>query len=99
MIEALQAEPRIAVDDSDRAGDGSATADLIRSPREFAGLAEEWRELFASSGCDNVFLSYEWMSAWWAFLRSGIWQIPIFATDFRLSFLLKSVLRSSRYPG
>jgi CelD/BcsL family acetyltransferase involved in cellulose biosynthesis len=65
MIEALQAEPRIAVDDSDRAGDGSATADLIRSPREFAGLAEEWRELFASSGCDNDFLSYEWMSAWW----------------------------------
>jgi CelD/BcsL family acetyltransferase involved in cellulose biosynthesis len=32
---------------------------------EFALMREEWNELLASSGADCLFLSWEWLSAWW----------------------------------
>jgi CelD/BcsL family acetyltransferase involved in cellulose biosynthesis len=43
----------------------------ISSTEEFAQLAPEWRELLASSGLENVFLTFEWMSTWWRHFGRG----------------------------
>lgn len=37
----------------------------------FDGLREEWNDLLRSSAADTVFLTWEWMRAWWAHLSFG----------------------------
>jgi CelD/BcsL family acetyltransferase involved in cellulose biosynthesis len=38
----------------------------VTTATEFEGLCDEWTDLFISSGSNNVFLTYEWMSEWWS---------------------------------
>ena len=45
--------------------DISFTVHVIRTTEEFLLLGPEWKELFHRIGCDNVFLSFEWLSEWW----------------------------------
>jgi CelD/BcsL family acetyltransferase involved in cellulose biosynthesis len=37
----------------------------IHTNGELVGLGPEWQELFQRIGCDNVFLTFEWLSQWW----------------------------------
>lgn len=37
------------------------------APAALEQLSGEWRELFARIGCQNVFLSAEWMTTWWQY--------------------------------
>lgn len=37
----------------------------------FEGLREEWNTLLSASASDTVFLTWEWMRAWWAHLSVG----------------------------
>ncbi len=43
----------------------SVTAKVVRSRSEFQQLGPEWTALFTRAGCSSVFLSFEWMAAWW----------------------------------
>jgi len=43
---------------------------LISEDVELKAIGPAWKELFARSGCSNVFLSFEWMSTWWTQLAN-----------------------------
>jgi CelD/BcsL family acetyltransferase involved in cellulose biosynthesis len=43
----------------------SLTVHVIRTTEELLRLGPEWKRLFHRTGCDNVFLSFEWLSEWW----------------------------------
>lgn len=38
---------------------------VIRTNGELRSLGPAWKELFQRIRCDNVFLSFEWLSEWW----------------------------------
>ncbi|MGX2040716.1 GNAT family N-acetyltransferase [Methylocaldum sp. MU1018] len=40
--------------------------EIVRSEEGFLALAPEWNALLEASGLENVFLTWEWISAWWA---------------------------------
>jgi CelD/BcsL family acetyltransferase involved in cellulose biosynthesis len=44
---------------------------LITQPGEFWRLAESWNDLLAHSGFNVVFLTHEWLSAWWRDYGAG----------------------------
>jgi CelD/BcsL family acetyltransferase involved in cellulose biosynthesis len=41
----------------------------VRDEREFTALAPQWRDLFARAADTNIFLSHEWLHAWWTAYR------------------------------
>jgi len=45
--------------------DTTLHASEVRANGELMGLGPEWQELFQRIGCDNVFLTFEWLSQWW----------------------------------
>jgi CelD/BcsL family acetyltransferase involved in cellulose biosynthesis len=45
--------------------------ELIKDPGRLQELQEEWSELLAHSAADCLFLSWEWMHAWWTHLAAG----------------------------
>jgi CelD/BcsL family acetyltransferase involved in cellulose biosynthesis len=47
------------------------TTELIQSSRELERLESEWQELFCRSGCDNPFLTFDWMHEWWTRFGRG----------------------------
>src|SRR5262249_7982458 len=47
------------------------TIDRITDRGTFMTLREEWRELLAASGADCIFLTWEWLYAWWNHLAAG----------------------------
>ena len=47
------------------------TSELIEDRARFARLGEEWNELLRASASDNVFLTFEWLNAWWTRLADG----------------------------
>ena len=38
----------------------------LRSQGDFERIRQSWNELLAQSAADNIFLTWEWASAWWA---------------------------------
>ena len=44
---------------------------VVRTSAELQRLGPEWKQLFQRIGCDNVFLSFEWLSEWWLHLGQG----------------------------
>ncbi len=50
---------------SDAQGRSQLSARVLRGDEEMIGLRVEWDWLFKTSGCDNAFLSFAWMSEWW----------------------------------
>src|SRR2546427_13262833 len=40
----------------------------IEDPADFANLREEWNGLLAASQADCLFLTWEWLYAWWKHL-------------------------------
>ena len=44
---------------------------LVSDAGEFDQIEEEWNDLFRRSGCENVFLSFGWMSTWWTHFGKG----------------------------
>jgi CelD/BcsL family acetyltransferase involved in cellulose biosynthesis len=45
---------------------GPVQIEIVTSPEGFEGLGAGWNNLLASSSTDSVFLSWEWLSTWWA---------------------------------
>jgi CelD/BcsL family acetyltransferase involved in cellulose biosynthesis len=39
--------------------------EIVQSEEGFLALAAEWSALLESSGLENIFLTWEWMSTWW----------------------------------
>src|SRR3954468_3261095 len=39
---------------------------VVREEAELWSLASDWKNLFHSAECNNIFLSFEWLSQWWA---------------------------------
>ena len=44
---------------------GLAAVACLRTSSELAAFSGEWRELYQRIGCQNAFLSVEWMASWW----------------------------------
>jgi len=44
---------------------------LVSDAGGFDQIAGEWNDLFRRSGCENVFLSFAWMSTWWTHFGKG----------------------------
>ncbi|HSA99777.1 MAG TPA: GNAT family N-acetyltransferase [Anaerolineales bacterium] len=44
---------------------GAIRIDLVRSTEAFLALESEWKALFERCDIRNVFLTWEWISAWW----------------------------------
>lgn len=47
------------------AGDDGLVITCITAETGLRELAEDWHDLFQRTGCDNVFLSFDWMETWW----------------------------------
>src|SRR5947207_3225723 len=43
----------------------------IENTAEFERLGEEWNPLLAASNARSVFLTWEWLHAWWKHLSDG----------------------------
>jgi CelD/BcsL family acetyltransferase involved in cellulose biosynthesis len=39
--------------------------EIIENSTAFAACRDEWNDLLQRSSCDHVFLTHEWVSAWW----------------------------------
>lgn len=46
--------------------DFALSTHVVREKGELWSLASDWKHLFHTAECDNVFLSFEWLSQWWA---------------------------------
>jgi len=44
------------------------SARVVQTSGELRNLGPDWRDLFRRAHCDNIFLSYEWLSEWWTHL-------------------------------
>jgi CelD/BcsL family acetyltransferase involved in cellulose biosynthesis len=42
------------------------STDVVREEAELCSLASDWKNLFHRAECSNIFLSFEWLSQWWA---------------------------------
>jgi CelD/BcsL family acetyltransferase involved in cellulose biosynthesis len=51
--------------------DTSCETSLVTLENDLRSLRDEWSELFLRTRCENVFLSYEWMSNWWNHFGGG----------------------------
>ena len=47
------------------------STEMIRDPSQFAALAEGWDALCQDSAADNVFLTWDWVQAWWEHFGAG----------------------------
>ncbi len=47
------------------------TSEVIRSPEALKELGPGWADLFSRAGCENVFLSFDWMEEWWRCYGKG----------------------------
>jgi glycosyltransferase involved in cell wall biosynthesis/CelD/BcsL family acetyltransferase involved in cellulose biosynthesis len=45
--------------------------DLVATEEGFLSLRPEWEDLLGNSDTDNVFVTWEWMWAWWQAFRDG----------------------------
>lgn len=50
---------------------GPLTIAAVEHEREWFGLSREWNELLRNSASDNLFLTWEWLDAWWTHLSGS----------------------------
>jgi len=43
--------------------------DVVNSEQELYEMAEEWAELLQNSHSNTIFLTFEWISTWWKYLK------------------------------
>ena len=75
---------------------------LLTTPESLQALESEWNELLQASPANNVFLTWEWMSAWTHWLGTAcdlrLWTVRR-VCDGRLLGLAPLALRRRRLPG
>lgn len=51
----------------------------IHDTHEFEDLKSEWSALFTESNCNEAFLSWEWLFAWWSYHKAGkhLWIVTV----------------------
>jgi CelD/BcsL family acetyltransferase involved in cellulose biosynthesis len=54
------------------------TTTAVEQDREWFNLSREWNELLRNSASDNLFLTWEWLDAWWSHL-SGSDRLQVLA--------------------
>src|SRR5437016_885734 len=72
---------------------------LIATEEEFSELRQEWNPLLESSASTCVFLTHEWLSAWWKHL-SGRRKLSILTArdGGRLIGVIPLAMRAPQYP-
>jgi len=55
----------------DQPAPGVRPAVVIDSFDRFAALKDEWKDLLRASACNNPFLTWEWVHAWWQHLSAS----------------------------
>lgn len=53
------------------------SVELIDSGDIFLGLKEEWDYLLQHSSANTIFLTWEWISAWWKNYKKDYWELYI----------------------
>jgi len=78
-----------------QAGNTSVTVETITGVSGFAALKPEWEQLLQSSDADNLFLTWDWLYAWWKHL-AGDRRLSILAVrcEGELAALAPFALRS-----
>jgi CelD/BcsL family acetyltransferase involved in cellulose biosynthesis len=69
---------------------------LVQTNEEFRGLRSVWNDLLARSASNTIFLTWEWLSAWWdayAQRDDKLVILLIRTSDFRLSGIFPLYLR------
>ena len=51
----------------------------VHDVHEFENLRDDWCILFAESKCNEMFLSWEWLFAWWTYHQAGkeLWIVTV----------------------
>jgi|GEM_PF-151800 len=77
--------------------------ETVRSEEAFLALASEWNTLLDASGLGNIFLTWEWMSAWWTWFGRGRFKPWVIAardgSDGRLVGLLPLASHAIDFAG
>ena len=50
---------------------GTISTLWITSPENFSAIGSEWDDLVESSAAETVFLSFDWLRAWWEHMGHG----------------------------
>ncbi len=74
---------------------------LINTPAQFSALAPEWNDLLRRSRADNVFLTWEWVTAWWRHFGGDYrpWVLALRAEDGNLRGIAPLMIGHKRLPG
>lgn len=74
---------------------------LLNTPAQFTALAPEWNDLLRRSCVDNVFLTWEWVSAWLRHFGGDYrpWTLALRAEDGSLRGIAPLVIGRKRLPG
>ena len=72
--------------------------DLIDDPAGLEALREDWEELLGQSDADSVFLTWEWLSAWWRHCSRGR-RLRLFAVRSGRQLLAVLPLAERRWPA
>lgn len=75
-------------------------ANIIDDDRGFAALENDWRDLLAESEADNIFLTWEWVSAWWKVFKSEkSLHVVVFRDGLKPVGIAPFYIRRTRYYG
>ncbi|HXJ89049.1 MAG TPA: GNAT family N-acetyltransferase [Candidatus Binatia bacterium] len=80
--------------------DSDLSTHVIRKEAELWSLASEWKNLFRSTECNDVFLSFEWLSQWWAHFgrKFRLFLVMVRATNGHLVALAPLYIATSWRP-
>ena len=78
--------------------------ELITNEKNFLALKDEWNSLLKDSSADNIFLTWEWISAWWNCFKHDqqLWIVVLRSTGSSKQLLGLAPLllhKSSLIPG
>jgi len=78
---------------------GSVTVTCVSTASELEDLSGEWKELFTRVGCQNAFLSVEWMASWWRHWggRHRLFVMTVRETSGRLLAIAPFYIRRSAF--
>lgn len=74
---------------------------LLTTPEQFLALAPEWDNLLRRSHADNVFFTWEWVTAWWQHFGSAyrLWVLALRTDDGSLRGVAPLMVARKRLPG
>lgn len=79
----------------------SARLALLTTPEAFLALAPEWNDFLRRCRADNVFLTWEWVTAWWRHFGDDYrpWVLTLRGEDGGLRGIAPLMVGRKRLPG